>query len=97
MDPNLSATLTPLNGSPATLTVVTNAATGTIDNVSPLANGYYTLTVTLRERGVSGEALLVAGGAEIVRIVTGQNTTGVIDWGSLIDPHFGDFIVNILL
>ena len=93
LEPVLSATLTPLNGTPIILSAVMNPARngGTITNVNPLANGYYTLAVTLRER----EGLLVAGGADIVRIVTGQNTTGAINWGDLIDPHFGDFIVNI--
>ncbi len=61
---------------------------GTISNMVdgvvmiPVANGYYTLTVTLTEP----DDYLVAGFADTVRIVDGQNTTGAIDWGELINP-----------
>jgi hypothetical protein len=93
VEPALTATLIPHIGTAAALNVVMNSQEngGTITNVNPLANGYYTLTVELRER----DGLLVAGGSDIVRIVTGQNTAGAINFGDFINPYFGDFIVNI--
>jgi len=71
--PSITATLTPApSGTPQDLTFSVSGATATYSN-SAVANGYYTLTLNLLNNGV-----VVAGATDVVRIVTGQPTSGTI-------------------
>lgn len=75
ISPVISATLTPLNGSPITLPFIIsgNTATYTSNN---LTNGYYQLDIHLYE---SGEGDPAWGMTSAVRIVTGQSTEAFFD------------------
>ncbi len=96
IDPAMGGVIT--NMDPMTLL----PPTPTYATLIPIANGYYTLVTELREHddaadpgGTYDEEYLVAGFAEIVRIVTGQVTVGNVQFGDSINPHYGDFIVDI--
>ena len=98
--PSISAQLLPSTGAAIPLAFV--MATGSASCLKTgIAAGYYTLTLKLLDNGV-----LVMGAVEVVRIVTGQTTSGLFDFTQLnkgtgsinvsITPARGDPIVVTL-
>lgn len=89
-NPRVQAELLPFVGEKTDLGFDINEGAATYTE-SDLESGYYTLTIQLFDNGQ-----LVAGTAEIVRIVTGQETVGSIDLCSIINAT-GSIEVNITL
>jgi hypothetical protein len=75
--PAIEATLSPAMGTPQTMDFTITGATATYA-APTLANGYYTFAFTLTDNG-----LLRGGAAEVVRIVTGQTTSGTCEFTDL--------------
>jgi hypothetical protein len=72
--PSIDAQLLPSTGSAIPLAFTTAAGSASCLKTG-IASGYYTLTLKLLDNGV-----LVMGAVEIVRIVTGQTTSGAFDF-----------------
>ncbi len=70
--PTINASLIPVLGSAQPI-VFAIAGTGAAYSNAALANGYYTLSFTLLDGGIN-----VAGAVTVVRIVTGQTTSGIL-------------------
>lgn len=75
--PSITASLLPVAGSAIPLTYTLGTGTASVSN-SAIPNGYYTLDQSLFDNGV-----LVMGSVEVVRIVTGQTTSGTFDYSNL--------------
>ena len=86
--PSISASLTPALGSAQTLSFVISGAGASYSNTS-VGNGYYTLAFTLADNGT-----VVAGAVEVVRIVSGQTTSGSYTFSNVNAPG-GTIQVNI--
>jgi len=86
--PSIDAQLLPSSGSPIPL-AFTLAAGSAGCLKTGIASGYYTLTLKLLDNGV-----LVMGAVEVVRIVTGQATSGTFDF-TQVNKGTGTLIVTI--
>jgi len=82
--PSINATLTPALGSAQTLPFTISGATASYSNAA-VGNGYYTLGFTLNDGPVSAP-IVVAGAVEVVRIVTGQTTSGTYSFANVNAP-----------
>jgi hypothetical protein len=86
--PSIAASLTPALGSAQSLKFSISGSTGTYSS-GPLANGYYTLALTVDDGGAAE-----AGAVEVVRIVTGQTTNGTYSFAN-VNQAGGNIQVNI--
>jgi formylglycine-generating enzyme required for sulfatase activity len=68
--PSITASLTPALGTAQSLAFAVSGATATYTNAA-IGSGYYTLALTVNDNGIAK-----AGAVEVVRIVTGQTTSG---------------------
>ncbi|MCX7030188.1 MAG: hypothetical protein NTU62_08720 [Spirochaetes bacterium] len=86
--PSINAQLLPATGPSIPLAFVMSTGSATCLK-SGIAAGYYTLSLKLLDNGV-----LVMGAVEVVRIVTGQTTSGSFDF-TLVNKGTGDITVTI--
>jgi hypothetical protein len=86
--PSINASLTPALGSAQVLPFTISGATASYSNAA-VGNGYYTLAFTLLDN-----ASVVAGAVDVVRIVTGQTTSGTYAFSNVNAPG-GTIAVNI--
>jgi hypothetical protein len=87
-NPSIAATLTPVLGTAQDLDFSISGSTATYSDAS-IANGYYTLAFTLDNNGVPA-----SGAVEIVRVVTGQTTSGTYAFANVNQPG-GTLVVDV--
>jgi hypothetical protein len=87
--PSISASLTPALGTAQTLAFTMLKGGNALYSNSAVANGYYTLAFTLQDTGI-----VVAGAVDVVRIVTGQTTSGTYTFSQVNAPG-GAIQVNL--
>ena len=85
-NPSIQASLMPFSGSAPSLDIAVLGNQGSCSG-SSIAAGYYTLTLQLLENGFP-----VMGAVEVVRIVSGQTTSGAYDFSNV---NRGTVAVNI--
>lgn len=91
-DPRISSILLPVSGQEYNLSINIDAVNGLADVRSDdIATGYYTLLVQIFEGDESNPKY---GKMEVVRIVSGETTEGVFDFGETTHTH-GNITVKI--